>query len=95
MGNIKDKVDYLKTTKTLIKSALVTSGAAITDDTPFREYASFIQGLVPTGQENTEDVLRIQNLIHVHIYGGKIKTATEIAAEYALFNTIGTLHMSS
>lgn len=93
MGTIKEKVTYLLDTKVLIKAALQTAGAKITEDTPFRRYADFIQGLVPSGQEDTLNVMQVLNLIQVHNTGGVIYSAAELFDEYNKFAEIAQEHM--
>lgn len=45
MGTIADKYRYTLETKKLIKQALISVGAVITDDMPFRQYVEIIKQL--------------------------------------------------
>ncbi len=53
MGNISEKLNYLKSTKTAIKNAIINKGVTVTDNDTFRSYATkiseIITGITPTG----------------------------------------------
>ena len=50
---IRNKIEYLKDTKELIKNAIISKGVDIPEDSPFRSYAEKI-GLIPNERVETE-----------------------------------------
>ena len=48
MGTIADKLNYLNTTKTNIKNAIVAKGVSVSENDTFRSYASKIADIEPT-----------------------------------------------
>jgi hypothetical protein len=61
MGNLASKLSYLLGTKHRIRQALQNKGAGITEETPFRQYAGFIDGLSVGGSGVTHDVTNVAN----------------------------------
>ena len=53
MGTINEKLDYLETTKTKIKEAIVAKGVAVDDATTFRQYADKITSIPQEGGGGT------------------------------------------
>ena len=74
MGTIKDKANYLLDTKVILRSALIAAGAEVDENTPFREYANYITGLVPSGTALDLELMQAQNYMNTHMYGGDILT---------------------
>lgn len=56
MGTIADKLAYLDNTKAAIRNALSAKGAPVSEQQPFRDYASLISGLEGGGAVNSSDV---------------------------------------
>ena len=56
MGNINDKLDYLETTKTLIKQAIQNKGVTVSDTDTFRSYASKIAEI--ESGDSTQSLIR-------------------------------------
>lgn len=79
MSATANKLNYLKETKNLIKTALINKGQTVTDTTPFRNYASLIENI--STSENLENILNEQdNLI-----------ATQNNTINNLLNTVNTI----
>lgn len=79
MSVTANKLNYLKETKNLIKTALINKGQIVTDNTPFRNYASLIENI--STSENLENILNEQdNLI-----------ATQNNTINNLLNTVNTI----
>ena len=80
-NTIKDKVDYLKTTKAEIKAALQVAGADIKDDTPFRQYAEKITNFAEAAG-TAEDLAILQGVdfIDIVLYGGGVRSTAEYQA---------------
>lgn len=57
----QNKIDYLKETKSLMKTMLNNHGASITDTTPFRQYVNILQGLMP---HNLKDAILENNVVN-------------------------------
>lgn len=55
MGTINEKLDYLETTKTKIKEAIVAKGVAVDDATTFRQYAEKITSIPQEGGGGTTE----------------------------------------
>lgn len=79
MSATANKLNYLKETKNLIKTALINKGQIVTNNTPFRNYASLIENI--NTSENLENILNEQdNLI-----------ATQNNTINNLLNTVNTI----
>ena len=48
MGSIKEKIDYIKETKDLIREAIIAQGVDVPENTTFREYANKIDSIKNT-----------------------------------------------
>ena len=47
-NGVEDRLNYLETTKGLIKQSIANFDETITDDTPFSEYPEYIQNIIDT-----------------------------------------------
>ena len=73
MSNIKDKVNYLLTTKSEIKAALQVAGANVKEDTPFRQYANEITNLITEiGLAEDLSILQGISLVDIGLKGGTL-----------------------
>ena len=59
MGDINDKLDYLETTKSLIKQAIQGKGVAVSDSDTFRSYATKIANIPSGGMDMINDVATV------------------------------------
>ena len=59
MGDINDKLDYLETTKSLIKQAIEDKGVAVSDSDTFRSYATKIANIPAGGIDMINDVATV------------------------------------
>ena len=59
MGDINDKLDYLETTKSLIKQAIENKGVAVSDSDTFRSYATKIANIPSGGMDMINDVATV------------------------------------
>ena len=59
MGDINDKLDYLETTKSLIKQAIEDKGVAVSDSDTFRSYATKISSIPSGGMDMINDVATV------------------------------------
>lgn len=59
MGTINEKLDYLETTKTKIKEAIVAKGVAVDDATTFRQYADKITSIPQEGGGGTTQKVQL------------------------------------
>lgn len=59
MGDINDKLDYLETTKSLIKQAIEDKGVAVSDSDTFRSYATKIANIPSGGMDMINDVATV------------------------------------
>lgn len=59
MGDINDKLDYLETTKSLIKQAIEDKGVAVSDSDTFRSYATKIANIPSGGMDMINDVAAV------------------------------------
>ena len=59
MGDINDKLDYLETTKSLIKQAIQDKGVAVSDADTFRSYATKIANIPSGGMDMINDVAAV------------------------------------
>ena len=51
---VEEKLNYLLETKQLIREAIVNKGQTITEDTPFRDYASLITAIKTSEDLNAQ-----------------------------------------
>ena len=59
MGDINDKLDYLETTKSLIKQAIEDKGVTVSDTDTFRSYATKIANIPSGGMDMINDVAAV------------------------------------
>ena len=59
MGDINDKLDYLETTKSLIKQAIQDKGVTVSDSDTFRSYATKIANIPSGGMDMINDVATV------------------------------------
>lgn len=59
MGDINDKLDYLETTKSLIKQAIEDKGVTVSDTDTFRSYATKIANIPSGGMDMINDVATV------------------------------------
>ena len=89
-NEIQNKLNYLLDTKAIFKSTLIGVGAEIDNTTPFREYANFFAGLIPSSEEMIVQLLQTLNYMTVHQQGGEIQTISELEEIYDEFITLIT-----
>lgn len=59
MGDINDKLDYLESTKSLIKQAIQDKGVTVSDSDTFRSYATKISSIPSGGMDMINDVATV------------------------------------
>lgn len=59
MGDINDKLDYLETTKSLIKQAIEDKGVTVSDTDTFRSYATKIANIPSGGMDMINDAAAV------------------------------------
>lgn len=94
MGNIAQKLEYLKDTKEAIKTAIVGKGGSIAEDANFRSYAETITNLPSGGGDDIEPIVltgdcsrACSGLLaeqYIKVLGNKI-TSTEISDAMEMF----------
>lgn len=89
MGNIKDKANYLLDTKRLLKSALISTGALIDDNTPLRQYPEVIRTLV-AGLNSSSDLATMRAL---DLVDNKNFTNLEYTLAYEKFQKLAKVHL--
>ena len=62
MSGIKDRLDYLEETKSLIKNAINSTGGSLTDETAFKDYPAQVQHIIDTtiiSQETLDNLINV------------------------------------
>ncbi len=79
MGTISEKLNYLNSTKTAIKNAIVTKGGTVADGDSFRSYADKINNIV------SEDTTQLKTLLQGDCENLKIPEGTTTIRSYAFY----------
>lgn len=70
MSGIKDRLDYLEETKSLIKNAINSTGGSLTDETAFKDYPAQVQHIIDTtiiSQETLDNLINVAKDINGNI----------------------------
>ena len=68
MGSIKEKIDYVKETKGLIREAIIAQGVDVPENTTFREYANKIDSIKNTTHVADNTTLASGTAVEKKIY---------------------------
>ena len=80
MGTILDKLNYLNSTKTAIKNAIIAKGGTVGDNDTFRDYVTDITNIV------SEDTIQLKALIQGDCENFIIPNGTTSIRRYAFYN---------